>query len=105
MAVSLPVVISLSLDWILKRFTFLTDDDSDDHAVDTQNTCHDDRDERLHDDCGSPDRNTADACACLGSSVGGSEIWIRKNILASTRARLTPMNPKKEDPALMSTST
>ena len=85
--------------------TSLADDDSDDHAVDAEDTGHDDRDERLHDDCGSPDRDGADAGSCLGGSIGCTEVWVRDALLARTRARLTPMKPKNPAPPFSGTGT
>lgn len=79
----------------------MTEDDGDDHTVNTQDTGHDDRDEGLHDDCGAPDGDAADACAGFGCAVGCAEIFIdMKEILASTKAMVTPMKPKNDDPSL-----
>ena len=83
--------------------TSLTDDDGNDHTVDTQDTSHDDGNERFHDYSGSPDRNAADACACLGSTIGCSEVCMGEEVLASTSASETPMKPKKAAAALSCT--
>jgi hypothetical protein len=52
----------------------LAENDRDDHAVDAEDTCHDNWNQRFHDDSGSPDGYAADACACLGCTVGCAEV-------------------------------
>jgi hypothetical protein len=56
------------------KFTSLAENDRDDHAVDAEDTCHDNWNQRFHDDSGSPDGYAADACACLGCTVGCAEV-------------------------------
>ena len=56
--------------------TFLTDDDGHDHAVDAEDTGHDHGDQGLHDHLGSPDGDTADACACLGGAVCRTQVCV-----------------------------
>jgi len=84
--------------------TFLADDDCDDHAVDAEDTGHDDWDKRFHDHGWLPDGDTADAGPCLGCTVCCPQVCINRELLASTRAMLTPMNPKKDDPFVKSAS-
>ena len=43
------------------NYTFLTDDDGDDHSVDSQNTGHDDGDDGFHDEVGLDDAHGANA--------------------------------------------
>ena len=62
------------LDWSID--TSLTDDDSDNHAVDTQDTGHDDRNEWFHDNSWPPDRDATDASSCFCSSIGSSEVYL-----------------------------
>jgi hypothetical protein len=78
----------------------LTQDDSNDHAINTQDTSHDDRNERLHNDGRSPDRDAADTCTGFGSTICSAEVFIAENLLARMRATVTPIKPKKEDPSL-----
>ena len=52
----------------------MTENNSNDHSINTQDTSHDDGNEGLHNNCWSPDWNTADTSSCFGSSVGSSEI-------------------------------
>lgn len=56
--------------------TFLADDDGHDHAVNAEDTGHDDGDQRFHHYWWSPNRNAANAGACFGSPIGCSEICI-----------------------------
>ena len=84
--------------------TFLTDNDSNDHSIDAEDTCHDNGDERLHDDLRSPNGDAADACACFGSAIGGSQIYLWLCVLASTSAMLTPINPKNDEPLTKSSA-
>ena len=54
--------------------TFLDDDDSDDHTVDTQDTSHDNGHHGFHDEVGFQDTHGADTNTCLSATVGGSEV-------------------------------
>ena len=54
--------------------TSLDDDDGDDHAVDTQDTGHDDGYDGFHDEFWFEDTHGADADSCFCGSVGGSEV-------------------------------
>ena len=76
--------------------TSLTDDDGHNHAVNTQNTGHDHGDQWFHDNSWSPDWDATDAGTCLCSSIGSTEVYLLKFLLARTRAMLTPIKPKKE---------
>ena len=51
------------------------DDDRHDQTVQTQYTGQDDWDDGLDDEVRTQDRDRADAEACLGGSVGTSEVW------------------------------
>ena len=55
-------------------FTFLHDNDGDDHTVNTENTSHDDGYDGLHDEFGLENTHRADTDACFGASVGGTEV-------------------------------
>jgi len=89
------------LSWLSKtKSTSLGNDDSNNHAVNTENTSHDNGDEWFHDNSWSPYWDAADSGSCFSSSVGCSEILISIALLARTRARLTPINPKNAAPAL-----
>jgi hypothetical protein len=77
--------------------TFLGDNDGHDHAVDTEDTRHDHGDKGFHHHRRFPDGDAADSGSCLGCSVGCPEVCLLADVLARTRAMLTPINPKKAD--------
>jgi len=52
----------------------LDDDDSDDHAVNTEDTGHDHGNHRLHDQFGFEHSHRADADTCLCGPVGGAQV-------------------------------
>lgn len=92
-----------SIHWYLwlnrSKNTLLTYDDCNDHAIDAQNTSHNDWNERFHHYSRSPDWNTTDSSSGFGCSIGSSKILVIIKVLARTKARLTPINPKKAAPA------
>ena len=53
----------------------LGDNNSDDKAIDSDDTRHNDRDDRLHDELRAHHRHGRDACAGLGSAIGSSQCW------------------------------
>ena len=61
---------------LVQMCTLLRDDDRYDHSVDTEDTCHDDWDERLHNYCWFPDGDAADSGACLSGAVGSSKVFV-----------------------------
>jgi hypothetical protein len=75
--------------------TVSENDDGDDQAVETQNTCQDDRDDRLDDEIRLQHRDRANSEAGLGSSVGSAEVWSDRRLLQKMRAAAMPMYPKK----------
>jgi len=54
--------------------TSLHDDDSDDHAVDAQDACHDHWNDGLHDEFWFEHSHRADADSCLRAAVGCAQI-------------------------------
>lgn len=54
--------------------TFLHNDDSNDHTVDTQDTSHDDWDNGLHDEFGFEDTHGADTDSSFGGSVSSAQV-------------------------------
>ena len=59
---------------LIKKNTFLTEDDSDDHSVDSQYTSHNDWNDTLHDQFRFQDSNGGDSDSTFGSSIGSSYI-------------------------------
>lgn len=55
--------------------TFVIKDDSDDEAIDTQDTRHDNRYDGLEDEVGLEDTHGADADTWLSSTVGSTEVY------------------------------
>ena len=55
-------------------FTFLNDDNSNNHTIDTEDTSHNNGDNRLHDKLGFEDTHGTDANSSFGTTVGGSEV-------------------------------
>lgn len=59
----------------LRKFlTLVVEDDSDDKAVDTEDTRHDNGHDGLEDEVGLEDTHAADSDARLGSSVCSTEV-------------------------------
>lgn len=56
------------------RLTLSVEDDGDDESVDTQDTRHDNGDDRLEDEFGLEDTHAADADTALSGTVGGTEV-------------------------------
>ena len=54
--------------------TFLNDDDSNDHTVNTQNTSHDDWNYWFHDQFWLENTHGADSDTGLGTTIGGSKV-------------------------------
>lgn len=57
-----------------RKNTSLDNDDSNDHTIDTQDTCHDDRNHRFHDEIGFEDTHRTDANSCFSWPIGSSEV-------------------------------
>jgi len=70
------LIYQCSFRWWLhqKIFTFLDNNNSDDHTIDTQDTGHDDWDDWLHNEFGLEDSHWADTDSGFGTSVSSSEI-------------------------------
>jgi hypothetical protein len=58
--------------------TFLRNNDRNDHTIDAENTCHDDWNQRFHNDGWLPNSNAADACSGLGGAISCSEICLKE---------------------------
>ncbi len=71
--------------------TILDDDNRHDHAVDTQDTSHNDWHGRLDDEFWLEDTHRADSDTGLCASIGSSQVCVPKGLLAKTRAEATPM--------------
>ncbi len=74
--------------------TLSVQDDSDDKAVDTQDTRHNNGNDRLEDEFGLEDTHAADTNATLCGAVGSAEVFIfnhRPFLLQKTRAAAMPM--------------
>jgi len=56
------------------RLTLSVEDDGDDESVDTQDTRHDNGDDRLEDEFGLEDTHAADADTALSGTVGSTEV-------------------------------
>ena len=54
--------------------TFLDDDDCDDHTVDTEDTSHDNRNNRFHDELWFENTHGADANTGLSTAVGCTKV-------------------------------
>ena len=54
--------------------TFVVEDDSDDKAIDTEDTRHNNGYDRLEDQVGLEDTHAADADARLGGTVSSAEV-------------------------------
>lgn len=76
MGIAQVVIVGILFDCVRQMCTLLRDDDRHDHSVDTEDTCHDDWDERLHNYCWFPDGDAADSCACLSGAVGSSKVFV-----------------------------
>lgn len=61
--------------WLHKKgCTFLYDDDSNDHTIDTQDTRHDHRHNWLHYEFGLEHSHRTDAHSCFGTSVSCAQV-------------------------------
>lgn len=56
------------------QLTLSVEDNSDDETIDTQDTRHDNRYDRLEDQIWLEDTHAADADTTLGSTVGSTEV-------------------------------
>ena len=59
--------------------TLLSDENGNDETVDTQDTSHDDGNDRLHDQFRLQDTHTADTNTTLSGTISSTQIW--KNCL------------------------
>lgn len=67
MGVSIEVCVVLGLD-------LLENDNRDNHPVDPEDTGHDHRNDRFHDEVGLEHAHAANSDSALGSAVGGAEV-------------------------------
>ena len=77
-----PVVVALTSSFrkllatrLIWRLTLSVKDDSDDEAIDTQDTRHDNWNDGLEDKVGLEDTHWANADAWLSGSIGSAEIY------------------------------
>ena len=62
------------------RLTFVGDQHGDDEAIDGDDTCHDNRNDRLHDQVWSHDTHGCYPHSTLGRAIGCSQGWERESI-------------------------
>lgn len=67
--------------------TLSVKDDSNDKAIDTEDTRHNDGNDRLEDELGLEDTHAADADATLCGAVGSAEVYLFKHGLSYCRRR------------------
>ena len=61
-------------DWVKYKSTFLDDDDSNDHTINTEDTSHDDGHDGFHDEFGFEDTHGADSDTGFGRAVGSTKV-------------------------------
>lgn len=54
--------------------TFLNNDDSNDHTIDTENTSHDNWDHRFHDELRFEDTHGADTNSSFGRTISSTQV-------------------------------
>lgn len=88
-----------------KCFTFLGENHSHYHAINTKNTSHDHWNDGFHYNFRFQDSHTADPDTTFSCTIGSSEVWNLRigvseldhgTLLAKIKAQATPKYPKKK---------